>query len=295
MSALPDTRPDTARASAHRVRAAWWPGRDTWLGAVLPGLWLFAAVCGAVVAGWLPTDPQAMNLLAILQPPDATLWFGADSLGRDIFVRTLYGLRVTFIVSLGAVAIGLAIGVVLGVLAGYLRGTLDLGVTAAINVLLAFPPMVLIIALMSYPGDALLKVVLALGLIFVSIFTRIARVNTLMYARQEFVTAARAIGMRHPRILLQEIAPNLVAPLLSYALLMVAVAAVAEGSLSFLGLSVPPPTPTLGGMVSAEVANLHTAPHAVFFPAATLFLTVFALNRIGEYLQRRLDIRGSAL
>lgn len=295
MSAAPNTVGSTLHPlQAPRARRGF-GGRETWLGIVLPGAWLLAAVLGASLAPWLPVDPQGMDLFAILQPPDAAHWFGTDSLGRDIFVRTLYGLRVTFIVGLGSVVIGLSIGSALGMLAGYLRGRFDLGVTAAINILLAFPPMVLIIALMSYPGDPLLKVVLAMGLIFVSIFTRIARINTISFARQEFVTAARAIGMRRPRILLQEIAPNLVAPLMSYALLMVAVAAVAEGSLSFLGLSVPPPTPTLGGMVSAEIANLEMAPHAVFFPALTLFLTVLALNRLGESLQRRLDIRSSAL
>jgi peptide/nickel transport system permease protein len=163
------------------------------------------------------------------------------------------------------------------------------------NVLLAFPPLVLAVAMMAYPGAPLPKLVLVLGLIVSSAFTRISRVNTMRFAQQEFVTAAKAMGMRDLRIMLTEILPNLLTPLLVFGLLAVALAAVAEGTLSFLGLSVPPPTPTLGNMIGSEVSSLRDAPHTVFFPAAVLFLTIFSLNRVGEYVQRKLDVRESAV
>ena len=264
-------------------------------GLVLPCTWLGLAVVVALTAPWLPlANPMEQDLLRMLEPPGAGLWFGADSLGRDIFARTLFGLRVTFIVALGAVALGLLIGGLAGLLAGYFRGWTERFILAGNNVLMAFPPIVLTVALMAYPGNPLPKVILALGLVFASAFTRITRVNTMVFAQQDFVTAARAIGMRDLRIMAREVVPNLVTPLLVFALLMVSVAAVAEGTLSFLGLSVPPPTPTLGGMIASEVSSMREAPHAVFFPALIFFLTIFALNRLGEYVQRSLDVRESA-
>jgi peptide/nickel transport system permease protein len=267
----------------------------TLFGLVLPLIWLLATALAALLAPWLPiADPMKQDLMVMHSPPIEGLWFGADSLGRDVFARTLHGLRVTFVVGIGSVAIGLVIGGILGILAGYFRGWTERVIMTGNNVLMAFPPLVLTIALMSYPGDPLPKVIIALGLVFISAFARITRVNTLLFAHQDFVTAARAIGMRDMRIMAREIAPNLVTPLLVYALLMFALAAVAEGTLSFLGLSVPPPTPTLGGMISSEVNNMHDAPHAVFFPAFVLFMTIFALNRVGEYVQRQLDVRESA-
>ncbi len=266
-----------------------------WLTVILPLAWLVLTFGAAVLAPWLPLeDPTRQSLLRILAEPSATQWFGADSLGRDVFSRTIYGLRVTFVVSLGSVAVGLWFGTVLGVVAGYFQGRWDKSITALVNIILAFPPLVLTIAIMSYPGFPMLKLIAALGLVFIPAFARMARANTMLYARQDFVTAAHAIGMGDLRIILREIAPNLVVPMLVYSLLMVAVAAVAEASLSFLGLSVPPPEPSLGGMISAERSNILQAPYAVFYPAQALFLTIFALNLLGEHVQRRMNVREGA-
>lgn len=285
--------PPAASTIAHR-RGAAMTARKLF-GLILPCTWLSLALMAALAAPWLPVaDPFEQDLLRMLQPPEPGLWFGADSLGRDILARTLFGLRVTFAVAVGAVALGVALGGMAGLLAGYFRGNVERLILACNNVLMAFPPIVLTVALMAYPGAPLPKVILALGLVFASAFTRITRVNTMMFAQQDFVTAARAIGMRDMRIMAQEVVPNLVTPLLVFALLMVAVAAVAEGTLSFLGLSVPPPMPTLGGMIASEVGSMREAPHAVFFPATVFFLTIFSLNRVGEYVQRQLDVRESS-
>jgi peptide/nickel transport system permease protein len=258
--------------------------------------WLLATTILTFAAPLLSiTSPLHQDLLDILATPSTDRWFGTDSLGRDVFARSLFALRTTLIVGLASVVVGLAIGGTLGLLAGYFRGRAERVIMASNNVLQAFPPLVLVVALMAYPGHPLPKMILVLGLVFAGGFTRIARINTLRFAQQDFVTAARAIGMQNSRIIVREVGPNLIAPLLVYALMMIAVAAVAEGALSFLGLGVMPPTPTLGGMIAAEIGSLREAPHAVLFPAFVLFATIFALNRVGEHIQRSLEIKDSVL
>lgn len=286
MSAVPADRVANVppKRSARRLLGLW-----------LPVAWLALAVLASLLAPWLPLpDPLEQDLLLMLAPPGAGHWFGCDGLGRDVLTRIVFGLRITLIVALGSVAVGVLIGGPLGLLAGYYRGHAERWILAANNILMAFPPLVLVVALMAYPGTALPKVILALGLVFASSFTRVTRVNTLVFAQQNFVMAARATGMRDLRIMAREIVPNLVTPVMVFALMLVALAAVAEGTLSFLGLGVPPPTPTLGGMIAAEVSNMHEAPHAVFFPVLVFFVTIFALNRVGEHVQRSLDVRESA-
>jgi peptide/nickel transport system permease protein len=257
--------------------------------------WLALVALAALAAGWLPIeDPTKQSLLRMLAPPAVDRWFGADSLGRDVFSRTIYGFRITFAVSFGSVALGLVVGGALGIAAGYFRGPVERAILMGANVLLAFPPLVLVIAMVAYPGQPLLKVIVALGIVFMPAVTRIARANTLVFSEREFVTAARAAGMSDFRLIVRELLPNLVPALLAYCLLLVAVAALAEAGLSYLGLSVPPPTPTLGQMMASEQANVLDAPHAVFFPAGMLFLTIFALNLVGEEVQRRIDGRARA-
>lgn len=255
--------------------------------------WLTLVLLTTVSASWLPIqDPTMQSLTNMLASPGPQRWFGADSLGRDIFARTIHGFRITLLVSLGSVAIALFVGGALGICAGYFRGWTERVILTAANILLAFPPLVLIIALVAYPGDPLLKVMVALAIVFTPSFIRIARANTLRYSEQDFITAARAAGMADMRLITRELLPNLVPSLLAYCLLLVAIAAVAEAGLSFLGLGVPAPAPTLGGMMASEQGNVLEAPHAVFFPAAMLFVTIFSLNLIGEEVQRRIDGRG---
>lgn len=262
----------------------------------LPAAWIVLALAVSLAAPLLPLpDPFRQALLRTLQPPSWAHWLGTDSLGRDVLARSILGLRVSLLVGVGSVAFGLAVGGALGLVSGYFRSRVDLWISAAMTVILSFPPLVLAIAIVSYAGPSLVLVIVTLGILFVPSFARIARANTLSLADREFVLAARAMGMRNGRILAQEILPNLAAPLIAYSMLMVAVAVIAEASLSFLGLSVPPPEPTLGGMIATERANLLDAPWAVFGPAAVLFLTVLSLNVLGDQVQRRLDRREAAL
>ncbi|MGR3782149.1 MAG: ABC transporter permease [Albimonas sp.] len=264
-------------------------------GFLLALAWLALVALAAIGADRLPLpDPDEQSLLNMLAPPDATHWFGSDSLGRDVLSRTIHGFRVTLTVSVGSVAFALVFGGALGICAGHFRGLTE-GVTlAVVNVLLAFPPLVLIIAMVAYTGDPLLKVVLALGIVFTPAVVRIARANTLTFAERDFVTAARAAGMSDARLIWRELLPNLLPTMLAYGLVLIAIGALAEAALSFLGLSVPPPTPTLGQMMAIEQTNVMEAPHAVFFPAGMLFLTIFALNMVGEEVQRRVDGREGA-
>lgn len=257
--------------------------------------WLVLVLLATLSAQWLPLqDPLKQSLGNMLASPDAQRWFGADSLGRDVFSRTIHGFRITLIVSLGSVALGLVLGALLGICAGYFRGWIERAILMLVNVLLAFPPLVLIIAMVAYPGEAMLKVVVALGIVFTPAVVRVARANTLRFSELDFVTAARATGMGDMRIIFRELLPNLVPALLAYALLLVAVAALAEAGLSFLGLGVPPPAPSLGSLMASEQSRVLEAPHAVFFPALMLFLTIFALNLVGEQIQKRIDNRAGA-
>lgn len=274
----------SARARRRRVVA--------WLQLWIPGAWLVATIVVAVFADSLPlADPYEQNLADMLAGPSLQHLLGADSLGRDILARASHALRISLVAGLGSVALGLLVGGAIGVAAGYFRGRVERIAMAAMNIVLAFPPLVLAIAITSGGGPALLKVVVAIGVLFVPAFARIARANTLVFREKEFVLAAHAMGMPHRRIIVTEILPNLVPPLLAYALLMVAVAIVAEASLSFLGLSVPPPIPSLGSMIASEQRDVLDAPFAVFFPAAALFLTVLALNLLGEEVGRRLRVQ----
>lgn len=268
-------------------------GSGPWL--VLVWAWLALVLLLALGAGLLPIpDAFRQDLLATLQPPSAAHWFGSDSLGRDVFSRTLLGLRVSLLVGAGAVGFGFLIGGPLGLASGYYRGRLDAWVSALVLVILAFPPLVLALAIIAATGTSLGKVVLAIGILFIPACARLVRANAMRLAEREFVLAARAAGMPDWRVLLQEILPNLLAPVLAYAPLMVAVAIIGEAGLSFLGLSVPPPQPSLGNMISSERGVMAIAPWTVFSPALVLFVTILCLNVLGDHWQRGMDRRGAA-
>lgn len=272
------------------------PGRRWHARQSLPLLWLALVAGAAVFADLLPlAGAYQQQLLHTLQAPSSTHLLGTDSLGRDVLARAILGLRVSLLVGIGAVAFGLAIGGVLGLIGGYYRGRLDAWISAAMAVILSFPPLILALAIIAYAGPSLPRIILAMGILFVPACARLVRASALRFADREFVLAAKASGMRDWRVIGQEILPNLIPPMLVYALLMIAIAIIGEAALSFLGLSVPAPRPSLGGMISAERGALAEQPWAVFGPAALLFLTILSLNVLGDQWQRRADRRGAAL
>ncbi len=266
-----------------------------------PGLtvalaWLVVVVFFALFSPWLGIqNPDEGDLLQLLALPSAEHWLGTDSLGRDTLARLVYGARVSLVVSLGSVSIGLLVGGSLGLFGGYFSSWPDRLIMGVMTVMLCFPGIILAIALVASLGPSVANVTLAIGVIFIPAFSRIARANTLSLRSREFVLAAQSLGARLPRILVREILPNLIPALMSYAVVMLGVAILAEAALGFLGLSVRPPQPSWGGMVAAERANMIEAPHAVFIPAAAMFLTVLSINWIGESVRRLFDIRGQSL
>ena len=204
--------------------------------------WMVLVFAVAIFADLLPLpSPTDMDMLERRAPFSIEHWLGTDGLGRDELSRLIYGARISLIVGLCAPVIGVTIGGALGMLAGYFRGRFESLVVGSMDVLLAFPPLILALAVTAFLGQSIFNLTCILGVLGVPAFMRVARASTLTLARREFVIAAQALGASHARILLRELLPNVLLPLLAFFLLGVAVTIVVEGALSFLGLGVPPP------------------------------------------------------
>jgi peptide/nickel transport system permease protein len=257
--------------------------------------WMVLVFAAAALAGLLPFSPTDMDMLERRAAPSALHWLGNDGLGRDELARLVYGARISLTVGLCAPVIGLTIGGALGMLAGYFRGRFETLVVGSMDVLLAFPPLILALAVTAYLGQSLLNLTCILGVLGIPAFMRVARAATLTLARREFVIAAQALGATHARILLRELLPNVCLPLLAFFLLGVAVTIVVEGALSFLGLGVPPPISSWGSMIGEGRESLEIAPRLAFIPAVTMFLTVLSFNLVGDTLRALTDPRQGAL
>ena len=259
-------------------------------------VWMIVVFAVAIFADLLPLkSPTDMDMLEKRAPFSAEHWLGTDGLGRDELARVIYGARISLIVGLCAPVIGLTLGGALGMLAGYFRGRFESVVVGTMDVLLAFPPLILALAVTAYLGQSILHLTFILGLLGVPAFMRVARAATLTLARREFVIAAQALGATHTRILLRELLPNVILPLFAFFLLAVAITIVAEGSLSFLGLGVPPPISSWGSMIGEGRESLEMAPRLAFIPAIAMFLTVLSFNLVGDTLRALTDPRQGAL
>lgn len=242
----------------------------------------------ALLTPWLPIDnPNVPDYDYIAGGPSAAHWLGTDELGRDIFSRIIFGARASLTVGFVAALLGLTVGMTLGLLAGFFRGWVDAVISTVVDVVLSFPALIFIMVLVSVRGPSPQILILGLGGVMVPTFTRLARANTMAWSQREFVTAATALGSRRLRTLFREIFPNVLPSLLAYAFVVVAVVMVAEGSTSFLGFGLQPPTPSWGSMIATGRQLLAYAPHVVAFPAATLLLTVWSFNLVGDYLRGR--------
>ena len=273
-------------ARTHRLGSLFWTAI----------VWLVVVFAAAALADLLPLpSPTDMDMLERRAPASALHWLGTDGLGRDELARLIHGARISLTVGLCAPVIGLTVGGALGMLAGYFRGRFESLVVGSMDVLLAFPPLILALAVTAYLGQSLLNLTCILGVLGVPAFMRVARAATLTLARREFVIAAEALGATHARILLRELLPNVFLPLLAFFLLGVAVTIVVEGALSFLGLGVPPPISSWGSMIGEGRESLEIAPRLAFLPAITMFLTVLSFNLVGDTLKALTDPRQSAL
>lgn len=287
MAALDAIEPAAAQARHGRARD---------IGVWLAVAWLALVVVAAIGADWLPVGrPNVMDLLARRAGPGAGHWLGTDDLGRDMLARLVFGARISLSVGLAAPAIGLTIGGCLGLLAGYFRGVFETLVVGGVDVLLAFPPLVLALAMTTYLGASLLNVTLTLGVLSIPAFARVTRAASLALTERDFVLAARSLGAGHIRILARELLPNVMLPMAAFFLLSIAVIIVIEGALSFLGLGVPPPAPSWGAMIAEGRGSLDIAPSIAFLPAGAMFLTVLSFNIVGDRLRTRTDPRPGAL
>ena len=238
-----------------------------------------------------PHDPLRQNLDQDLISHSRENPLGTDKLGRDILSRTIFGARISLLVGCATVTLSLLIGLAVGSLSGYFGGWVDQLLMRLVDILMAFPGILFAIALTAVLGPGLDHVVLALCLIGWTTYARLVRGEILALREREFIHAARALGCRPRRIILQHLLPNLLPPLLIQATFGLAAAIVAEGSLSFLGLGVAPPTPSWGSMLNDGRQFLLVAPQLTTYPGLALMLTVLALNLVGDALQDRLDAR----
>jgi peptide/nickel transport system permease protein len=247
-------------------------------------------VVGAVVAPWaVPYDPAGQELALRLARPSLAHPFGLDELGRDIFSRVLAGARISLFVGLTVVGISSVVGVLLGSIAGYFGGWIDDVISRAIDVLLAFPGILLAIALVAVLGPSLSNVVMALSVIGWVGYARLVRGQVLKARELEFVQAARALGASSSRILIRHVVPTTMPAVMVQATLGMAGAILAEASLSFLGLGVQPPTPSWGTMLNGGRLHLLDAPHLTIFPGVAIATLVLGFNFLGDGLRDALD------
>jgi peptide/nickel transport system permease protein len=253
--------------------------------------WLILVVFAAASATlWsLPYSADQFDVEHLAAIPGAGHLLGTDAMGRDIAVRLFMGARVSLTVGICAPLLGLALGLLLGLPAGYLRGWTERVVMTLADVILAFPAMIFLLVIVSILGPSLFTVTLALGLLIAPRFIRVVRANTVRFAGREFVQAARIGCAGDLAILRGEILPNLVGPLLAYTLVVAGLVIIAEGGLGFLGLSVPSPTPSWGGMIASGRDVLDQTPHVAMIPMAAMFLTVLSVNVVGDRLRGRYE------
>jgi peptide/nickel transport system permease protein len=256
------------------------------VGAVIVLLTVFAALAGPWVT---PYDPSSQQLSLRLERPSMEHVFGLDELGRDIFSRVLAGARISMLVGLTVVGISSLVGIVFGAIAGYFGGWLDEVISRSIDVLLAFPGILLAIALVAVLGPSLRNVVMALSVIGWVGYARLVRGQVLRAREFEFVQAARALGAGTTRILFKHVVPTTLPAVMVQATLGMAGAILAEASLSFLGLGVQPPTPRWGTMLNGGRVHLLDAPHLTIFPGAAIAALVLGFNFLGDGLRDVLD------
>lgn len=268
-------------------------------------VWLGVVALAALAAPWLPLPDPDRSVLEIVRvgPIQPGHPLGGDGNGRDVLARVVFGARASLGISVSAVGLGFVVGGTLGLAAGYFRGAVDGVLTTLFNVLLSIPALVLALALVAVfasaqqdasNGRKMVVLILALGIVTVPLIGRIARASTMSWSEREFVKAAEVLGAGHLRIMVREVLPNVLPAMVSIALLGVAVAIVAEGSLALLGVGVTE-VPSWGNMIASGRSDLARAPHIVAVPSIATFLTVLALNYLGDVVRARFDVREAAL
>jgi ABC-type dipeptide/oligopeptide/nickel transport system permease subunit len=280
------------RAPAARGRRSLW--RRFWQhrAAIVGGVYLATLAAAAATAPlWLIDEAGLSNLANNLAAPSRAHAFGTDELGRDLFGRIIYGARVSLALGFISVSLAAAAGIPLGLVAGYYQRIVDRVVMRAIDVLLAFPSILLAIFVVTVLGPGLRNAMIAIGIAQVPVYVRLVRGQTLALRQQDFVEACRAVGASDARILARHVLPNTVSPLIVQTSLLFGTAILAAAYLGFLGLGVQPPVAEWGTMLSKARLYLRSAPHVVVLPGVAIFLTVLAFNLVGDGLRDALDPR----
>lgn len=259
----------------------------TGLPAALLLLWALAALSGPI----LPLAPDRIDLSAILAPPGGGTLLGNDDLGRPVLDRLVTGARTSLLVGVGVVAVSVLVGAVVGGVAGLAGGWLDLALVRLIDVFLAFPGILLAIALAGILGPGIDNLIIALAAVGWVGYARLVRAQILSLKRRDHVAAARALGAGPARLLFRHLLPLALAPLMVEATFGIAAAVIAEAGLSFLGLGVQPPQASWGSMIRDGTAYLLVAPHLVLAPGVAVLLVVLSVNLLGDRLRDRLDVR----
>lgn len=270
-----------ARVSARFLRAG---------GAILAGLAVIA-VAAPILA---PHDPEAFEVSRVLGAPTLRHPFGSDVLGRDVLSRVLYGLRVSLLVSVSAVAASLLLAVPLGLLAGYFGRWTDTAISRTLDMVLILPAMLLAITFIAILGPGSVIAAIAIAVIYLPILARVMRTATLVVTRNDYIAGARARGASHLRVIVSHVAPNALGPVIVQASVLSAFALQLEAGLSFLGLGTQPPTPSLGGMLADGRDVLIQAPWVEIFPGLAIVIAVLGFTFVGEGLRRAFDPHGVA-
>lgn len=263
------------------------------VGVSIAVLFVVGMVLVAVFAPLLaPYDPIAQSIMKASQPPNAQHWLGTDEFGRDVLSRVIYGARPALLVGTLSVAFAMVVGLPIGILAGLHMGWLDRIVGWCVDIMLAFPSLLLALLIVTLLGSSLPMLIVAIGISNIPLFIRLARSSTLVVKNLEFVQLARTFGASNLRIIVSHIFPNIIGPIIVMGTLSIAGAIREEASLSFLGLGVLPPAPSWGNLIRDGIQNIFDAPHLAVLPGLVLTLAVLAFNMVGDALRDALDPRG---
>lgn len=256
------------------------------VGGIIIALFILVAILGPSL---VERDPNALNFADKLQGPSKEYWFGTDHFGRDIFSRIIHGARLTLLVGISSVAVGGLIGILIGIISGYYGERLDTISMRLMDILLAFPGMLLALAIVSALGGGIQNVILAVALFSVPAFARIVRGSTLQVKKLEYIDAVRALGASDMRIIFRHILPNILSPIIVQATMRIATAILTASGLAFLSLGAPPPTPEWGAMLNDGRTYMNNAGHMVLIPGIAIVIVVLAFNIFGDGLRDALD------
>jgi peptide/nickel transport system permease protein len=261
------------------------------IGSILVGTLLAAIAVGFV---WTPYDPIAIDLAHRLQPPSLSHWFGADEFGRDVLSRAMLGARISGAIALGVVCVAVSLGVAIGLLAGFVGGWLDRGLMVITDAILAFPGILLALALMAVLGASYGSLILALSIAYLPSIIRVVRASVLSIREREYVEASKVAGDGALYTILRHVLPNTMAPVVVLATSLFGWVILSESALSFLGVGVPPPAPTWGNMLSSARPYMETASWLSIAPGLCIAATLLGVNLMGDALRDRLDPRRDA-